>query len=91
MNMTLKKSKPKPKPVPFPNTLARSKKMIMPITIFTKGTNMSNNHHHGRPIISSSVSTLYMGTIEAHPGFPAFTKTFHKQTIEKTLTKKMKR
>lgn len=38
-------------------------------------------YHNGNSVISNSTIILYIGTIEAHPGLPAFLKIFHKLTI----------
>lgn len=37
----------------------------------TSGMNISNNHHQGRPAIFNNTMVLYIGIIQAQPGWPA--------------------
>ena len=49
--------------------------------MLANGIKNSTIYHNGNSVISNSTIILYIGTIEAHPGLPAFLKIFHKLTI----------
>jgi len=57
--------------------------------MFTIGIKLKNTHHVGFLITSSMTIKLYIGTIDAQPGFPAFVKIFHIDTIKRTNTTSM--
>lgn len=70
-----------PKPVDFPNLCANSMYILNNAYMLANGIKNSTIYHNGNSVISNSTIILYIGTIEAHPGLPAFLKIFHKLTI----------
>lgn len=49
--------------------------------MFTKGMRERITHHAGLFAISSNTTVLYIGMIDAQPGFPALVNIFQSETI----------
>lgn len=80
----LKNIKPTANPPPFPNDFAKLTHNIIDTIILAIGTNNSNISHGDIPEIWNNTTVLYIGIIDAQPGFPAFSNNFHRTIILKT-------
>lgn len=79
-----RKINPIVKPIPLPKAFAISFDNINPKITLTSGINISIIHHIGFFTICNKTITLKIGMIHAQPGCPAFTNTFHTETIIRT-------
>ena len=74
---------PTTNPPPFPNFFAIPLYKTIIAYIFTNGTHNNKIYHHSFSAISHIIYMLYIGTMDAQPGFPAFLNIFHNDTIFK--------
>ena len=85
-NITGNKIIPATNPPLFPNLFAIPLYKTIIAYIFANGTHDNKTYHHSFSAISHIIYMLYIGIMDAQPGFPAFLNIFHNDTIIKILS-----